>query len=59
MWLPARTANQKLNENAQKQDADDIQALSVLYMTQSDAISQLYYISLDGGAQSPQPIVSV
>ena len=40
MWLQAQTANQKLKQNALTQDADGIQALSVLYMTQLEAIFQ-------------------
>ena len=34
MWLHDQTANQKLEQNAETQDVDDMQALSVLYMTQ-------------------------
>ena len=41
IWLRSQAANQKLNQNAQTQDAEGIQAISVLYMTQLDAISQL------------------
>ena len=40
VWLRAQTANQKLKQNAQTQDADGMQALSVIYITQLDAISQ-------------------
>ena len=40
MWLQAPTANQKLKQNAQTQDADGRQAMSVFYMTQLEAISQ-------------------
>ena len=40
MWLRAQTASQKLKQNAQRYDADDMQALSVLDMTQLEAISQ-------------------
>ena len=31
MWLGAGTANEKLKQNAHKQDADGMHALSVLY----------------------------
>ena len=40
MWLRAQTANQKLKQNALTQDASGIKALSVLYMTQIEAISK-------------------
>ena len=40
MWLRVQNANQKFKQEAQTQDADDMQAFSVLYMTQSEAISQ-------------------
>ena len=32
--------NQKLKRNERRQDADDMQSFSVLYMTQLEAISQ-------------------
>ena len=40
MWLRAQTANQQLKQNAESQDVDDMQDLSVLHTTQSEAISQ-------------------
>ena len=40
MWLRAQTANKKLKQNVETQDVGGIQALSVLYITQLDAISQ-------------------
>ena len=40
MWLRAQTANQKLKQNAQTQDADGMQAMSVLYMTLLETVSQ-------------------
>ena len=40
MWQRAETANENLKQNAHKQDADDMRALSVLYMTQSEPISR-------------------
>ena len=40
MWLRAQTANHKLKQNALTQDTDDMQALSVLYMTQREAVSK-------------------
>ena len=58
MWLRARTANQKFKQNAQTQDTDDMQALSVLYLTQLEAISQLDYISwkVRGGGSEPSAL---
>ena len=50
-----QTANGKFKQNAQTHDADVMHALFMLYMTQSEAISQQLYISLEGGeALSPQ-----
>ena len=40
MWLLAPTANGMLERNAETQDVDGMQSLSVLYMTQLEAISQ-------------------
>ena len=40
MWLRFQTANQKLKQNAQTQNADGMQAFSVLNMTQLEAKSQ-------------------
>ena len=40
MWLLAQTANQKLKQNAQTQDVDGMQAFPVLYIKNSEAISQ-------------------
>ena len=40
MWLQAQTANQKLKQNAPTQDADGMQALSALYKTQVEDISE-------------------
>ena len=38
--VQGRTANQKLKQNAQIQDADDMQDFSVQYITQLEAIFQ-------------------
>ena len=43
------TSNQKLKQNEETQDVDDMQGLSVLYMAQLEALSQQYYISCEGG----------
>ena len=40
MLLQAHTTNQNLKQNAQTLDADGMQAFSVLYKTQLEAISQ-------------------
>ena len=40
VWLRAETANERLKQNTRTQDADCMPAVSVLYMTQLDAISQ-------------------
>ena len=40
MWLGAETADQKLKEIAQTQDADAMQTLSVVYMTYLEALPQ-------------------
>ena len=41
MWLWAQTANVKLKQDAQTaQDADGMLAMSLLYVTQLEAISQ-------------------
>ena len=40
MCLPVRTAKQKLSQNMETQDRDGMQALSVLYMTQLEAVTQ-------------------
>ena len=39
-WLWAETANEKLEQDAKRQDADVMQALHVLYMTHLEAASQ-------------------
>ena len=39
IWLRAETANENLNHDEQTQDTDCIQVISVLYMTQFEAIS--------------------
>ena len=44
MWLRAQTTNQKWNQYAQTQDADDMQSMSVLYKTELEAISQQSYV---------------
>ena len=44
MWLWAETANENLKEEAQTQDADGMQDLSVLHMTQVEVISQHHYV---------------
>ena len=40
MWLRDQTANQEFKQNTQTQDADDVQALSVLHSAQLEAVSQ-------------------
>ena len=40
MWLPAENADEKFKQDAQTQDADGMQTLSVLYTTLSEAILQ-------------------
>ena len=40
MWQRSQTANQKFKQNAQTQDADGMQAMSVLYMTQLEVTPQ-------------------
>ena len=40
IWQRVQTVNQKLKQNAQTQDVDGMQAMSVLYMTQLEAVSQ-------------------
>ena len=58
MWLRAARANRKLKRNARTKDADGIQASSLLYETQLEAISQHKYILWEeggGGTHSPRP----
>ena len=45
----AETTKAKLKQDAQTQDADDMQAKSVLYMAQLKAISQQYHVLWVGG----------
>ena len=40
MWLRAETVDEKLNQDAQTQDADLMSASAVCYTTQLKAISQ-------------------
>ena len=40
MWQRAQTANQKLKQNVQTQDADGMQVIPVLYMTPLEAVLQ-------------------
>ena len=40
MWLRAQTVNQELKQNAETQDAEDMQAFSILYNKYLEAISQ-------------------
>ena len=40
MWLRVQTASQKLKQNAHTKDADGMQALAVLYVTQLEAVYQ-------------------
>ena len=40
MWLRAQSAFEKFKQEAQIQDADGMQAMSVLFMTKLDTISQ-------------------
>ena len=44
MWLRAETADEKLQQDIQTQDADGMQAVTVVLMTLFKAISQQYYI---------------
>ena len=39
------TLNQNLKRNAETQDADGLQALSVFSMTKIEALTQQYYVS--------------
>ena len=56
MWLRAQTTNQNFKKKKpQTQDADCIQAVSLLYITQLETTSQQQYISLErrGGCVEP------
>ena len=53
MWLRAQTVYQKLKQKVQLQDADSIDAFSVLYMTQS-----LNFMEGGVGAEPSAPHVS-
>ena len=55
MWLRAARANRKLKRNARTKDADGIQASSLLYETQFEAISQHKYILWEEGGGDSQP----
>ena len=46
MWQRAQTANLEFKQNAQLQDADGMQAMSSLYMTLLEALSQQKYVSI-------------
>ena len=57
--LLAKNTNQNLNQNTQTQEGVDNQALSVLYITQLEAMFQQKYVSWDGGGfRGPDPNVS-
>ena len=45
MWLQAQTADEKFKQDAQTQDCDGMQAMSVFYMKELEATSQKYYNS--------------
>ena len=47
MWQRAQTPIQKLKQNAQTQNPDAMQAMSVLYMTLLEAVSQQLYVSCE------------
>ena len=51
MWLRAQTANQKLEQNAQTQDADIMQDFSLLYMTQLETLSYQEW-GVEGGPRT-------
>ena len=55
MWPRAQTANEKLKQDTQShtQDADGVNAMSVLYMSLSEAISQHKYVSWSGWHSEP------
>ena len=53
MSLRAETASEKLKQDGQKEDADGMQAMSVLCMTQLDATTQQYYVSWEGFGSEP------
>ena len=55
MCLRTETPYEKLKQDAQTQNAYGIQAMSVSYMTQLEAISQEQYVSWEGGSPSPCP----
>ena len=48
-------ANQKLKQNAQTQDADGMQAKSMLYKTHLYALFGQTYFSWEGGRSEPPP----
>ena len=56
-WLQAQIANQKLKQNAQTQDVDGMQALSVLYILirVRGYISAIIYFIGGDEASSPLP----
>ena len=54
MWLQTQTATEKLKQNSQTpQDADDMQALSMLYMRQVEVISQQFTFHVRGRRSEP------
>ena len=55
MWLRAKPANKKLKQNVEPQDVEGMQALSVFYMIQLQAIFQQQYISWEGGLRRLGP----
>ena len=52
LWLLYQSANQKLKGSVLTQGDDGMQAFSVLYKTQLQALSQHYYISWEGGREA-------
>ena len=48
MWLRAETENEKLKQDVQIQDVEGMQAMSVLFMTELEAISQQYLVRFRG-----------
>ena len=55
MWLQTETANEKLKHDTQAQDTCDMQAKSVFYMTQLEALPQprIYFIGGYGRGSDP------
>ena len=52
MWQRPQTANQQLKQSAQTQDADGMQAMSVLYMALLEAVCQQIIRFMGGGLRA-------